>query len=127
MNTGPTGGGWRPRQCGILPPDLFGDRPAHVLFDYESSYPPDATEHALPTVAAARRLLAERRPDIPERLGAIASRFNVDPRALDAALLGTARLAMRHGSLGEDFHAYHNEEHILEILGPRLDRIMRRR
>ena len=120
----PTGGAWRPRQCGILPPDLIGDRPAHVLFGYESSYPPDATERALPDVAAARRLLAERRPDIPERLGAIAGRFGADPRALDAALLGTARLAVRHGSLGEDFHAYHNEMHVLEVGERRLLRML---
>jgi hypothetical protein len=124
VNAGPTGGGWLARQCGILPPDLPGDRPAHVLFGYESSYPPDATERALPDVAAARRLLSERRPDIPERLGAVASRFAVDPRALEAALLGTARLATRHGSLGEDFHAYHNEMHVLEVGERRLLRML---
>jgi hypothetical protein len=88
---------------------------APVLFGYESSYPPDATEQALPDVAAARRLLSERRPDIIERLTAVATRFSVDPRALEAALLGTARLATRHGSFGDDFHAYHNETHVLEV------------
>jgi hypothetical protein len=88
---------------------------APVLFGYESSYPPDATEKALPDVAAARRLLSERRPDIIERLTAVATRFAVDPRALEAALLGTARLATRHGSFGDDFHAYHNETHVLEV------------
>jgi hypothetical protein len=124
VRASPTGGGWPARQCGILPPDLIGDRPAHVLFGYESSYPPDATERALPDVMAARRLLSERRPDIPERLGAVASRFGVDPRALEAALLGTARLAMRHGSLGEDFHAYHNEMHVLEVGERRLVRML---
>ena len=102
-------------QCGILAPDLPGEWRAHVLFGYESSYPPDASELALPDVAAARRLLESRRPDIPQRLAAIAQRFDLDPRALDAAVLGTARLAHRHGSLGQDFHAYHNETHVLEV------------
>ena len=124
VSAGPTGGGWPARQCGILRPNLNGDRPAHVLFGYESSYPPDATERALPDVAAARRLLGERRPDIPERLAAVATRFAVDARALDAAVLGTARLAVRHGSLGEDFHAYHNETHVLEVGERRLLRML---
>jgi hypothetical protein len=95
-----------------------------VLFGYESSYPPDASETALADVASARRLLGERRPDIPERLGAIATRYGVDPRALDAAVLGTARLALRHGSLGQDFHAYHNETHVLEVGERRLVRML---
>ena len=95
-----------------------------MLFGYESSYPPDATELALPDVAAARRLLGDKRPDIIERLTAIATRFELDPRALDAAVLGTARLAMRHGSLGDDFHAYHNETHVLEVGERRLGRVV---
>jgi len=95
-----------------------------VLFGYEKSYPPDATEQALPDVAAARRLLGEHRPDIIARLQAIADRFSLDPRALGAALLGTARLATRHGSLGDDFHAYHNEKHVLEVGERRLLRVI---
>jgi hypothetical protein len=95
-----------------------------VLFGYESSYPPDATEQALPDVASARLLLGAHRPDIPERLAAIATRFNIDPRALDAAVLATARLAHRHGSLGDDFHAYHNETHVLEVGERRLLRLL---
>ena len=31
---------------------------------------------------------------------------------------------MRHGHLGGDFHAYHNEGHILEICADRVDRIV---
>ncbi|MEO8160769.1 MAG: hypothetical protein ABI588_05060, partial [Arenimonas sp.] len=99
-------------------------RLAHVLFGYESSYSPDASELALPDVAAARRLLDARRPDIPQRLAAITSRFGLDPRALDAAILATARLALRHGSLGGDFHAYHNETHVLEVGERRLLRML---
>ena len=39
-------------------------------------------------------------------------------------LMAFCRLAFRHGSWGEDYHAYHNEGHILEILGPRLERLI---
>ena len=112
-----------PGQCGILPLDIPVDRPVPVLFGYESSYPPDASELALPDVADARRRLQAFRPDIAERLAAIAQRFGVDARALDAAILGTARLALRHGSLGGDFHDYHNENHVLEVGERRLLRM----
>ncbi len=119
------GGGRLPaRRCGILRPNSPGDRLAHVLFGYERSYPPDASELALPDVAAARRLLGARRPDVLERLAAIAARFGVETRALDAVVLGAARLALRHGSLGEDFHAYHNEAHVLEVGERRLLRLL---
>jgi hypothetical protein len=39
-------------------------------------------------------------------------------------VLGTARLAHRHGSLGDDFHAYHNETHVLEVGERRLLRML---
>lgn len=45
-------------------------------------------------------------------------------RTLDAMTLAYARLALRHGHLGNDFHAYHNEGHILEICSDRLDRLI---
>lgn len=40
-----------------------------------------------------------------------------------AVQLAYARLALRHGHLGDDFHAYHNEGHILEICAGRIDRL----
>ena len=46
-----------------------------------------------------------------------------DSRTLDATLLGTARLGLRHGSFGDDFHAYHNEFHVLEVGERRLLRL----
>lgn len=45
-------------------------------------------------------------------------------RTQAAATLGYARLALRHGRLGRDFHPYHNEAHILDLCGTRLDRLM---
>ena len=45
-------------------------------------------------------------------------------RCADVIRIAYVRLAIRHGSLGEDFHAYHNEGHILDILGDRIDRLI---
>ena len=94
-----------------------------VLLGYSSLYPPDASELALPDAPSARRLLSAQRPDILARLTEVAARFDVDPRALDAALLGTAHLGLRHGSFGDDFHAYHNENHAMEVGDRRLLRL----
>jgi hypothetical protein len=42
----------------------------------------------------------------------------------DAIWLGIARIGHRHGRFGTDFHAYHNEEHVLEILDRRIPRLL---
>lgn len=95
-----------------------------MLFGYSSLYPPDASELALVDPGSARRLLDLHHPDIPIRLTTVAERFDVDARALDVAIFATARLAIRHGSLGDDFHAYHNEAHVLEVGERRLLRML---
>jgi hypothetical protein len=95
-----------------------------VLLGYANLYPPDASELALPDALSARRLLGEKHPDVLSRLSQVAVRLGADQRTLDATVLGTARLALRHGSLGEDFHAYHNETHVLEVAESRLLRLI---
>ena len=95
-----------------------------MLLGYASLYPADACELELPDAPTARRLLQAMRPDIVDRLSGLFQRFGGDPRALDAALLATARLGRRHGSLGTDFHAYHNENHVLEVGERRLLRLI---
>ena len=94
-----------------------------MLLGYSSLYPPDASELALPDAASGRRLLEANRPDILTRLSQVADRVAADSRTLDATLLGTARLGLRHGSFGDDFHAYHNEFHVLEVGERRLLRL----
>jgi len=94
-----------------------------VLLGYSRLYPPDACETALPGPADARAVLAAKRPDLVERLGDVARQVGADARALDAALLGAARLGLRHGTLGTDFHAYHNEGHVLDVGARRLLRM----
>lgn len=104
-----------------------------MILDLHPDFPPDASERRLPDVAAARARLGEhaaplealcarRRRDwagllaTPEDAALLA-------RTEDALRLAFARLAVRHGHLGDDLHAYHNEGHILEICGARLDRL----
>lgn len=95
-----------------------------MLLGYSPLYPADAVELALPDLASARALLDRHRPAIAAGLREIASRHGADPRALDAAVLGAARLGLRHGSFGTDPHAYHNEIHVLEVGHRRLHRLI---
>lgn len=97
---------------------------ASVILDDLQHYPPDAIELALPDAPSARRLLEARLPQTLARLTDIAQRINADDRVLAAVVLATARLAQRHGSLGTDFHAYHNERHVLELAERRLLRLI---
>jgi hypothetical protein len=104
-----------------------------VILDLHQDFPPDASERRLPDVAAARALLgtqaaslealfARRRREWAALLAAPDDEALL-ARTEDAVRLAYARLALRHGHLGNDLHAYHNEGHILEICGPRLDRL----
>ena len=101
-----------------------------MILDQARSFGLDAVETALPDVATARRrmpalldrldaLLAARRAALLE-LGATAAELD---RTDDALRLGLARMALRHGHCGGDVHAYHNEDHALDILDGRLQRL----
>lgn len=104
-----------------------------MIFAYPREFPADSVEAQVPDPAAARALVQARRPDV---LALLAHRRRRLPtatapppsetieRAEDAILIAFCRLALRHGSWGTDYHPYHNEGHILEILGPRLDRMI---
>jgi hypothetical protein len=105
-----------------------------VILGFPHVCPVDETERRLPDVASARALLGEHAAP----LDALFERRRIEWAALidddtDAALLARtenatrlayARLALRHGHLGGDFHAYHNEGHILEICAGRIDRLI---
>lgn len=88
----------------------------------------------MPDVASARTLLGEaalpldtlfarRRQQWAALLDTDSDRGLLE-RTEDAVRLAYARLALRHGHLGTDFHAYHNEGHILEICAGRIDRVV---
>ncbi len=104
-----------------------------MIFQLVANYLADAVERALPDAAAARELLKQRRPDVLLRLRQrheqwrILSKRRDLPglaRSEDAVILGVARLGLRHGHFGRDLHTYHNEDHALELLFGRLDRVL---
>ena len=104
-----------------------------MILDFPRDYVADATEQRLPDVAAARALLGERAAPLDHLIKRRREQFaafvaNAESDAVLArteAALGVAyaRQALRHGDLGDDFHAYHNEGHILDICGSRIDRL----
>ena len=105
-----------------------------MILGFPREFPPDDAERRLPDLAAARAALAAQSAPFDallERLRkSLAPLLHDDAgralfeRTQAAATLAYARLALRHGSLGRDFHPYHNETHILDLCGSRLDRVM---
>jgi hypothetical protein len=104
-----------------------------VFLQLSHSFPADGVERAVPDRATAQRLLSDCRPDflqlLVRRRAAFKGSFAEASEALldkvdSALMISLARLGMRHGSWGDDFHHYHNENHALEILDGRLGRMM---
>ncbi len=98
-----------------------------MILGYSTLFAADAVEHALADAGAARQLLQQRRPDLVPRIEAVVSRITHgagDVRHADAALLGLARLGLRHGGFGDDPHDYHNEDHVMELAERRLARLL---
>lgn len=104
-----------------------------MILEFPRDYAADATEQRLPDVAAARALLGERAAPLDRLVERRRQQFaalsaNAENNAVlahteAAVCLAYARQALRHGNLGDDFHAYHNEGHILDICGARIDRL----
>ena len=87
----------------------------------------------MPDVEAAAALLFSRRPELPAWLARWQQQLVTDfgpglredaTRAGDALRIALARMGLRYGSWGEDYHAYHNENHALELLDGRLGRLV---
>jgi len=104
-----------------------------VIFAFPVTFPADSCERLVADATSARRLVTERSPQLIEllehRRRRLAQLLEPNPQAPvaaaeDAVLLAFCRLAYRHGSWGKDFHHYHNEGHIFEILGSRLERLI---
>jgi hypothetical protein len=117
----------------ILGQGVAARRDQAVIFKFPRDYPADAVEHRVADAAAARLLVRERSPAMLDLLARRRDRLAelaVGPAtalivpAENTLLIGYCRLAFRHGSWGDDFHHYHNESHIVEILDGRLDRLI---
>ena len=105
-----------------------------MLIDLASRHPADAVEAAVPDADAAAALLLSRRPDLLAWLGHwqhdLLEQFGASitddaARAMAALRIALARMGLRHGSWGHDFHAYHNENHAMELMDGRLSRLGR--
>jgi len=104
-----------------------------VILDFPRAFPADETERRIPDVAAAIARLDGHQAPLETLLAALRERFAdllataadvaLLDRSLDALRLAYVRLALRHGRLGNDFHAYHNESHILDICDSRIARV----
>ncbi|MET0225598.1 MAG: hypothetical protein ABW187_04080 [Dokdonella sp.] len=104
-----------------------------MILDFPHAFAADETERRVPDVAAANARLRGHEAPLEALLATLHERFaELLAEAADAALLerctnalrlAYVRLALRHGRLGNDFHAYHNEGHILDICGSRIARL----
>lgn len=98
-----------------------------MILGYSTLFAADAVEDALADASAARALLEQHRPDLVPRMEAVVARITRgagDRRHTNAALLGMARLGLRHGGFGSDPHEYHNEDHVMELAERRLARVL---
>jgi hypothetical protein len=105
-----------------------------VIFHFPRTFPADSVELELPDIEAATAMAAGRFGALDEilairreQLASIATGNDAEDLMLRSGKvirIAYARLARRHGSWGNDFHAYHNEQHILEILGDRISRVI---
>lgn len=106
-----------------------------MIFEFPHRFPPDAIELELPDVAAVRVLGGDRMAALESALDERRSRLaalvslgddaqRLCARTDDAVRIGYARLALRHGSWGEDFHDYHNEGHVLDIYRDRIGKLI---
>lgn len=106
-----------------------------MIFGFPTSFPADATELAVADVDAARRVAGERIHPLETILGRrheqlqplLSARADSEillERCANTIRIAYVRMAHRHGTLSADFHAYHNETHILDILGERIDRLI---
>lgn len=104
-----------------------------VILEFPSGSPADEAERCVPDVAAARALAGACAAPLHALLAARRHAWKaLVATPEDAALLARTeaavwiayvRMALRHGHLGRDLHAYHNETHILDICGARIDRL----
>lgn len=104
-----------------------------MILEFPSGSPADEAERCVPDADAAQALAGDYAAPLRDLFAARRQAWKpLVATPQDAALLARTeaavwiayvRLALRHGHLGDDLHAYHNETHILDICGARIDRL----
>lgn len=95
---------------------------------------PDAIEQSIPDVKSALALLNSRDPafvqltqDLKQSwCDSYPAQRRLFLNTQNALWLAYARIALRHGTWGDDFHAYHNEMHARDILSERIVKVQNR-
>ncbi|WP_397596665.1 hypothetical protein [Silanimonas sp.] len=93
--------------------------------DYRLVYPADAVEQAVPIGALTNPALDPRAAAYASRVARACERAGISNAAVVAvASVAVVRMAMRYGPLGKDGHAYHNQDHLLELLEDKLPALL---
>jgi hypothetical protein len=93
--------------------------------DYRLVYPADAVEQAVPIGALTNPALDPRASAYARRVAHACERAGIGNAAvIDLAGVAVVRMAMRYGPLGKDGHAYHNQDHLLELLEDKLPALL---
>jgi hypothetical protein len=93
--------------------------------DYRLVYPADAVEQAVTVASMADANLDPRAAAYAGRARRACALAGVERAAvIDVARVAVVRMAMRYGPLGADAHAYHNQDHLLELLEDKLPALL---
>lgn len=96
-----------------------------MILPFPHRFPADHIEQRLPDPASARALHADAVATLDaalERCIAVlpapknVAAYRLLARTRAAVQLGYVRIGARHGHLGDDFHAYHHEGHVTDII-----------
>ena len=93
--------------------------------DYRLVYTADAIEQAVPLSTGLRDTNDPRALAYAERTSRACASAGIErPAVIDIARAAVLRMAMRYGPLGNDAHAYHNQDHLLELLEDKLPALL---
>lgn len=93
--------------------------------DYRRVYPADAVEQALPGPVLPDTGLDPRALAYAQRVEQACRRAGIEHAAvIGIAQVAVVRMAMRYGPLGDDPHAYHNQDHLLDLLEDKLPALL---
>jgi hypothetical protein len=93
--------------------------------DYRVVYPADDVERALPGPTLPLAGIDTRAAAYAQRAAMACRRCGVERAAIgEAAQVAVVRMATRYGPLGADGHAYHNQDHLLDLLEDKLPALL---